>query len=133
IELEMEMGEGEGLYPVTVPERGECIIPQNPIIHGVVSDLRQGVDRGTIIRKFHNTLVTVFADVCLKLRKERGLNRVCLSGGVFQNVFLLENLEKALSALGFEVYTHSMVPPNDGGIALGQVIVANAVLKREEG
>jgi len=133
IELEMEMGEGEGLYPVTVPERGEYIIPQNPIIHGVVSDLRQGVDRGTIIRKFHNTLVKIFTDVCLTLQQKYSLNRVCLSGGVFQNVFLLENLEKALSALDFEVYTHSMVPPNDGGIALGQVIVANAVLKREEG
>jgi len=132
IELEMEMGAGEGLYPVTVPERGECIIPQNPIIHGVISDLRQGVDRGTIIKKFHNTLVTVFADVCLKLRKERGLNRVCLSGGVFQNIYLLENLEKALLARGFEVYTQSMVPPNDGGVALGQVIVANAILKRED-
>jgi hydrogenase maturation protein HypF len=99
----------------------------------VVSDLRQGVDRGTIIRKFHNTLVIVFADVCLKLRKERGLNRVCLSGGVFQNIYLLENMEKALAALDFQIYTHSRVPPNDGGVALGQVIVANAILKREDG
>jgi hydrogenase maturation protein HypF len=133
IELEMEMGEGEGLYPVTVPERGECIIPQNPIIHGVISDLRQGVDRGTVIRKFHNTLVEIFTDVCLKLQQKYSLNRVCLSGGVFQNIYLLENLEKALIALDFEVYTHSIVPPNDGGVALGQVIVANAILKREDG
>jgi hydrogenase maturation protein HypF len=133
IELEMEMGEGEESYPLQLPEQGEFIIPQNPIIQGVVSDLREGVDRGTIIRRFHNTLVTVFADVCLKLREEQGLNRVCLSGGVFQNIFLLENLEKALLARGFEVYTHSMVPPNDGGIALGQVIVANVIMKREDG
>jgi hydrogenase maturation protein HypF len=133
IELEMEMGEGKESYPLQLPEQGEFIIPQNPIIQGVVSDLREGVDRGTIIRRFHNTLVTVFADVCLKLREEQGLNRVCLSGGVFQNIFLLENLEKALLARGFEVYTHSMVPPNDGGIALGQVIVANVIMKREDG
>jgi hydrogenase maturation protein HypF len=56
-----------------------------------------------------------------------------LSGGVFQNIFLLVNLQKALLASGFEVYTHSTVPPNDGGIALGQVVVANAILKRKEG
>ena len=133
IELEMEMGTGEGSYPVLLQEQGEFILPQHPIVQGVVSDLRQGIDRGTIIRKFHNTLVTVFADVCLKLRKERGLNSVCLGGGVFQNTYLLENLEKVLAGLDFQIYTHSMVPSNDGGVALGQVIVANAVLKREDG
>jgi len=131
IELEMEMGDGDGFYPFLIIEQGGLIIAQDPIIQGVVSDLLWGVDRGTIIRKFHNTLVQAFIDCCLRLRLERSLKRICLSGGVFQNIFLLDTLKKALSSLDFEVYTHSMVPPNDSGISLGQVVVANAVLNAQ--
>ena len=129
IELEMEMGEGEGSYSVVIgQEKPGLIIPYAPIIRGVISDLIEGVDRRTISRKFHNTLVRLLADACVKLRHQRKLNRVVLSGGVFQNVFLLGQLEGILLDLGFEVYTHSLVPSNDGGISLGQVMVANAIL-----
>ncbi len=129
VELEMEIGEGEGSYPVEIGEETQgLIIPHVPIIRGVVSDLIEGVDRGTISRRFHNTLVRALADACVKLRHHRKLNRVVLSGGVFQNVFLLGQLEGILVESGFEVYTHSLVPANDGGISLGQVMVANAVL-----
>jgi hydrogenase maturation protein HypF len=78
-------------------------------------------------------LVRVFVDACIKFRDGRTLNRVVLSGGVFQNAFLLGQLERSLAELGFEVYTHRLVPTNDGGISLGQAVVANAILdKREE-
>ena len=130
VELEMEMGDGDGLYPVRIDGGEPLIIRHDPIIRGVVSDLSAGLDRGTISRKFHNTLVRAFTEVCTKIRDTRGLDRVALSGGVFQNIFLLGALEKALLALGFEVYTHSRVPANDGGISLGQAVVANAVLER---
>ena len=133
IELEMEIGDAEGCY--SVPVRGGeagLVLQQEPIIRGIVSDLLEGVDRKTISRKFHNTLVRVFTDGCLWLRRHRGLNRVVLSGGVFQNAFLLGELEKVLLGLGFEVFTHSLVPTNDGGISLGQIVVANAVLCGEE-
>jgi hydrogenase maturation protein HypF len=132
VELEMEIGDGEGYYSVVIDEekRG-LIIPHATIIQGVVSDLIEGVDRGTISRKFHNTLVRAFVDACVKLRNGRTLNRVVLSGGVFQNVFLLGQLERILVELGFEVFTHSSVPCNDGGISLGQTMVANAVLDRQ--
>jgi hydrogenase maturation protein HypF len=74
--------------------------------------------------KFHNTLIRLLADLCDRIRRERDLNRVVLSGGVFQNARLLAGLIPALMARGFEVYSHRWVPTNDGGIALGQAVVA---------
>jgi hydrogenase maturation protein HypF len=131
IELEMEIGDGDGNYAIPLrEEEGKIIIPQKAIVRGVVSDLVIGVDRQTISRKFHNTLVRGFSQTCVEVRNRRRLNRVVLSGGVFQNAFLLSTLEKALLNLDFEVYTHSLVPTHDGGIALGQAVVANAVLDR---
>jgi hydrogenase maturation protein HypF len=128
VELEMEMDEDQGAYSAVIGQEKPLIIPHAPIIQGVISDLVEGVDRRTISRKFHNTLVRIFSNACVKLRHHRKLNRVVLSGGVFQNVFLLSQLERILLELGFEVYTHSLVPTNDGGISLGQVMVANAIL-----
>jgi hydrogenase maturation protein HypF len=132
VELEMDMGDGEGYYSVEIGQNKEgLIVPHAPIIRGVVSDLIDGVDRETTSRKFHNTLVRVFVDACVMLRNGRKLNRVVLSGGVFQNVFLLDQLERILADMGFEVYAHSLVPTNDGGISLGQAMVANAILDRQ--
>jgi hydrogenase maturation protein HypF len=65
-------------------------------------------------------------DICLRLREDTGLNEVALSGGVFQNVTLLGKVVPILQEGGFTVYTHHLVPPNDGGISLGQAVVANA-------
>ena len=63
-------------------------------------------------------------DVCLRLRERHGLTQVALSGGVFQNVILLGKTLALLRGAGFEVFTHRLVPPNDGGIALGQAVMA---------
>jgi hydrogenase maturation protein HypF len=129
VELEMAIREGKGAYrsPIQM-EDDRFVIFQAPIVRGVVSDLKDGMDRGEISWRFHNTLAQVFTQVCVKVRDRRKLNRVVLSGGVFQNAFLLDGLEKKLTESGFEVYTHSLVPTNDGGIALGQTVVANAIL-----
>jgi len=67
--------------------------------------------------------------VCRRLRTGEGIGRVCLSGGTFQNMYLLERVVAGLGAQGFEVFLHALVPPNDGGIALGQAVIANAALK----
>ncbi len=132
VEVELAVGDVEGHYPAVIDqENSGLILPQASIIRGVVSDLIKGVDRRTISRKFHRTLVRVFADACIKVRQSRRLNRVVLSGGVFQNAFLLGELEKALTDSGFQVYTHGLVPTNDGGISLGQAMVANAILDRQ--
>jgi hydrogenase maturation protein HypF len=95
-----------------------------PIIRGVVADLRRGAPVPLISARFHNSLVRMLSDLCSLLRGRRGLNRVVLSGGVFQNARLLGGLIPALEGSGFEVYSHRQVPTNDGGIALGQALIA---------
>lgn len=78
----------------------------------------------TAATKFHNTIAQVILAVCLKMRNDTGLNDVVLSGGVFQNRYLLEKSLYLLSMNRFTVYTNHQVPPNDGGISLGQLMVA---------
>jgi hydrogenase maturation protein HypF len=74
--------------------------------------------------KFHNALAHATVEVCLRIAAETKLHRVCLSGGTFQNVRLLGATVSGLRASGFEVFLHARVPPNDGGIALGQAAIA---------
>jgi len=109
-------------------ETGEVyrILPA-PIIHGVVRDIQKSVEPTEISAKFHGTLIRLFADLCAVIGRERGLKRVVLSGGVFQNTLLLNGLTEALENKNFQVHTHQRVPANDGGIALGQAVVAAAV------
>ena len=99
-------------------------IQPQPIIRGVTNDMVKGVEPSIISAKFHYTLVQLFAELCEVMRKDSGLNRVVLSGGVFQNSLLLTGLISALEEKSFNVYSHKLVPPNDGGICLGQAIVA---------
>ncbi len=78
--------------------------------------------------KFHLGVAHLISNVAQNIRDQRHLSRVVLSGGVFQNMFLLQRICLLLRAQGFEVFTHSRVPTNDGGISLGQAAVANARL-----
>ncbi len=99
-----------------------------PMIEAIVRDLSRAVAASEIAAAFHNTLAALIVDVCANVRQRDGLNRVCLSGGTFQNMFLLERAVRGLRQNGFDVFLHSKVPPNDGGIALGQAVIANAML-----
>jgi len=103
-------------------------IPTAPIIQGVVTDIRHGQSNAHISRRFHTTLIHLFTDLCSHLRRQTDLDRVVLSGGTFQNAILLEELSRSLMNSGFTVYTHRLVPPNDGGISLGQAVAAGAML-----
>ena len=102
---------------------------REPIIRAVVEDIWAGCSTGLISATFHNTMVALFVEVCQRLRESRGLKEVVLSGGCFQNARLLTALPDALESQGFEVHTQAQVPSNDGGIALGQALVADAVYK----
>ncbi|MBI5564048.1 MAG: carbamoyltransferase HypF, partial [Chloroflexi bacterium] len=94
------------------------------VIRAVVADVRSGVPTPVISARFHTGLAVMVRSVCESIRRERGLNEVALSGGVWQNVTLLSRTLAQLRAAGFTVYIHHLVPPNDGGIALGQAVIA---------
>jgi hydrogenase maturation protein HypF len=105
-------------------------IRTEPIIRGVLHDVEKGVPPSQISSKFHMTLIHLFTALCDDIRKNTGLNQVALSGGVFQNSLLFTGLLTSLENNQFEVYTHHHVPPNDGGISLGQAVVAAATITK---
>jgi hydrogenase maturation protein HypF len=102
-------------------------IDMRPAIDQIVREIRKRLPAGFIAAKFHNTIIAVITQICRRLRDSDGLQQVCLSGGTFQNCYLLERVIPALRNCGFEVYINRRVPANDGGIALGQAAIANAV------
>lgn len=106
--------------------QGTMRIDPAPCLRAVVADLQAGLPPGVIAARFHNGLALLVRDVCLHLRAESGLTTVALSGGVWQNVALLGRAVPLLEAAGFTVLTHRLVPPNDGGLSLGQAVIAAA-------
>jgi len=97
-----------------------------PIVRGVCADLDAGVAAARIASRFHNTVARMIVETCRRLRQETGLGVVGLSGGVMHNQYLLGRLVPTLEAEGFEVLTHRLVPPGDGGMCLGQAACALA-------
>jgi hydrogenase maturation protein HypF len=79
-----------------------------------------------IARRFHSAVVDLIVTVCSRLRSATGTRVAVLTGGVFANAILAREADQRLSAAGFEVYTHRLVPPNDGGLCLGQLAIAAA-------
>lgn len=102
-----------------------------PIIRGVVDDIRAGIGPGAIAARFHHTIAALIAEVCAMMSQETGLARVVLGGGVFQNAYLVELLKQMLLQRGLMPVLHSQVPPNDGGLALGQAVIAAALAKAQ--
>jgi hydrogenase maturation protein HypF len=96
------------------------------LVRAAVEDLAAGVPQEVIAARFHNGLAALIEDGCVLLRERHGLGTVALSGGVFQNMLLLRRTVSRLEAGGFRVLVHSRVPCNDGGISLGQAVVAAA-------
>jgi len=94
------------------------------LLRSIVRDRQNSVPRAQIAANFQQALVEAFTAAVVSTRAKEGLERVVLSGGSFQNRFLLSALRRRLAAQGFTVYSHQQVPPNDGGLALGQALVA---------
>ena len=94
-------------------------------IRAIVDDLQNCIPVKIIASKFHNTIISVIFECASAIRNTEGIDKVVLSGGVFQNKYLLEGTIARLNAHDFEVYTHVTVPTNDGGIALGQLAIAS--------
>ena len=126
IELEaLADRDGDQSYEFELGAKESTIKAEN-VIRRAVEDLLDGVPPAIVSGKFHLGVARLIGSLALRLRDKRRLNRVALSGGVFQNMLLLEMTCQLLKQDGFEVFTHARVPPNDGGISLGQAAVANA-------
>jgi hydrogenase maturation protein HypF len=95
------------------------------LLSAIVGDLNQDTPQGKISIKFHNTIAKMTNEMCQVIANEAGIEQVALSGGVFQNRLLLRKTINLLENNGFQVFTHKQVPCNDGGISLGQAVIAN--------
>ena len=127
IELEQAADPAErGGYRAALTDGEPFVVRASDLIRAVVDDVRGGVAVPVIAARFHAAVVAAVVDGCTRVRDARGLTMVALSGGVFQNVLLVERTVAALEAAGFQVLTHVRVPPNDGGISFGQAAVAAA-------
>lgn len=103
--------------------RGETVDPQ-PVIHALLSDIRAGIPVTKISARFHQSIAEMVCQICSQARAAHGSNDVVLSGGVWQNMLLLKKTTTLLHAEKFNLLIHRRVPANDGGLALGQALVA---------
>jgi hydrogenase maturation protein HypF len=125
LENTMQGTSASGAYPLEVLSAGETtIIRTPPLFQAILRDLRQSVPTGVIARRFHDGLISTFLTIAQQIRDAYAIDRVCLSGGTFQNLYLSKNLQQQLESEGFHVFTQSEVPCNDGGLSLGQALIA---------
>ena len=96
----------------------------------ICQDVIRGIDRRTIAAQFQQAVVSMVVNVSVRARQEHGIDTVGLTGGVFQNIPLVDVLTDQLGCAGFKVLTHSLVPPGDGGLSLGQAVIARNRLRQ---
>jgi hydrogenase maturation protein HypF len=121
-------GQGlDGVRPIEVRSRGEPLVLDTVTLVRSLADERQrGRPAGELAAVFHASLARAIALACAELSRRHSIRRVALSGGVFQNGLLLRSAEGMLRERGLDVYSNERVPANDGGISLGQALVAAA-------
>lgn len=130
IDLEMQSDEGRhGVYEFALPYAETLVVDTEPVIRGIVEDLKSGVPAAVIGAKFHDTIAKIIIDVCAALKERTGINTVALSGGVFQNATLYHKVMAGLRAKGFKAIIHKDLPVNDGGISLGQAVIAYSLMR----
>ena len=118
-------------YPYCIVEdSGIRIVRLKNLLSAVVEDLQHGTSSATIAARFHNTVAQLINEMCRLMADETGITQVALSGGVFQNRLLLRRAVSLLEASGLQVLTHRQVPCNDGGISLGQAVIADLAVQR---
>jgi hydrogenase maturation protein HypF len=116
----------EGSYPYRITEHeGMRMVCLKDLFSTVLEDLRRGIPRETISARFHEAVARMINEMCRLIADETGIAQVVLSGGVFQNRLLLRRTVSLLEDYDFHVLTHSQVPCNDGGVSLGQAVIAN--------
>ncbi len=134
MDLEMNSDlQASGHYPYDLADGDPIIMDPSSTVKALWEERCRGVAVPILGGRFHRTIAAMVGDVCDTLRRRLGLHRVCLSGGVFQNALLLELTLQCLEARGFTVHIHRQVPTNDGGISLGQAVVAGTMAREVEG
>lgn len=113
-------------YELSFDSSGTLEIDTRPMIRSIAVDLARSTGASTLSRRFHNTMASMIAETCSRVREEAGIETIVLSGGVFMNPVLAMQTDAALRRAGFNVYQHRQVPTNDGGISLGQAAIAAA-------
>lgn len=129
--MELEMTADENItdcYPLSIPDQGA--LATGSLIKRLVEDMIKNRERSCISSLFHNTLADLLVRAVCSARQKSDIATVALSGGVFQNRLLFKRLYDRLQQNGFNVLTHKLVPTNDGGLALGQVMIANAQMEK---
>jgi hydrogenase maturation protein HypF len=117
-----QSGESEATYQIDV----------RPLIQAIVEEMRRHVDVALIARRFHSTLTEIIVQMCDRIRDGKGIEDVVLSGGVFLNALLSSEVISELRQTKFRVYRHRLVPPNDGGLSLGQLAIGAAKLNHDD-
>ena len=128
MELEtLASGQTRKSYPYEIMQDGDkTVLDLRPLVRAIADDRIKGKDPAAIAAAFHKAIVRALVAMAAAVREQTGLGKAALSGGCFQNRVLLEGTVQELEKAGFEVYTHQMLPANDGCIALGQAVVAAA-------
>jgi len=117
-------------YPANIGLKDKIEIDFCLTLFRLIQDMTKGIGKDVIATKFHNTIVTVIAGVVQRLGMIYKLHDVVLSGGVFQNMYLLKNTIDRLKSIGMNVYTNEKAPANDAGISLGQAYIVRERIKR---
>ena len=112
-------------------EDNSWTVNNREMFHEIITDLERNVSLSQIASQFHNTVADFILSLCVKIRKDYNINNVALSGGVFQNSFLLERTLEKLKEEHFQALIHQVLPPNDACISLGQAVIADALIKGE--
>ena len=116
-------------YPFIISnDEKPAVIKLTEIVSTVVNEARNGVNPAIISARFHKTMTEIILEACRLISRQSGLKTAALSGGVFQNRLLFNLAVDALEKEGFRVLTHRLVPCNDGGISLGQAVIANYIM-----
>jgi hydrogenase maturation protein HypF len=131
IELEALVDPTEsGRYPLQLSKDNQ--LSPAPLIEGIIKDIRNQVGIPRVAARFHNSLAALSLEAAQRVKTSHQLTRVALSGGVWQNISLLTKTYQLLTQAGFEVLLHRNIPPNDGGLSLGQALIGQSFLSREE-
>lgn len=126
-----DIPENPGTSASSTEER-KFVLNTGDIVAHLVQEKLAGEDSGKLAYEFHRALAEQILAACEAAEQETGIKKVALSGGVFQNRLLLELVDDGLAERGFEVLKHSLIPPNDGGIALGQAAYGMAYVNRRK-